>query len=66
MELRDRIGKFCQGKPYEEASKKLNISTMHSLALKVLRRGNLLSHYPRAARQSCWMIGSKNEFTTKN
>jgi superfamily I DNA/RNA helicase len=46
VELRDRIAKFCNGKPYEDSCEQLKISMMHSLALKVLRRGNLLSHYP--------------------
>jgi DNA helicase-2/ATP-dependent DNA helicase PcrA len=45
-ELRERIKKFCAGGPHEAAAEKVHVSTMHSLALGILRRANLLKLYP--------------------
>lgn len=45
-ELRDRIKKFCVGGSHEAAADKVHVSTMHSLALKILRKANLLDQYP--------------------
>jgi DNA helicase-2/ATP-dependent DNA helicase PcrA len=45
-ELRMRIQTFCCNQPCAEATSKIHISTMHALALRILRRANLLSFYP--------------------
>lgn len=45
-ELRDRIRDFCSTLSCANASTQVRVSTMHSLALKILRRANLLSSYP--------------------
>ena len=45
-ELADRIRAFCSGQPCATVAPQVRISTMHSLALRILRRGNLLTSYP--------------------
>jgi len=45
-ELRERIQAFCNNLPCALAATQIHISTMHSLALRILRRGNLLTSYP--------------------
>ncbi|MGH7812578.1 MAG: ATP-dependent helicase [Candidatus Binataceae bacterium] len=42
-ELRDRITSFCSNEPCAAAATRIHISTMHSLALRILRAANLLS-----------------------
>ncbi len=42
-ELRDRIANFCSGQACAAAATQIRISTMHSLALRILRAANLLS-----------------------
>jgi superfamily I DNA/RNA helicase len=44
-DLKDRIGAHCAAQGQANATG-VNVSTMHSLALKILRRANLLTHYP--------------------
>jgi DNA helicase-2/ATP-dependent DNA helicase PcrA len=46
MELRDRIKSFCSNLDCASQSTLVNVSTMHSLALSILRRANLLNSYP--------------------
>lgn len=45
-ELRNRIQIFCSTLDCASAATQVRVSTMHSLALRVLRRANLLSSYP--------------------
>jgi DNA helicase II / ATP-dependent DNA helicase PcrA len=45
-ELRSRIQIFCSNQPCATTASQVNISTMHALALRILRRGNLLTSYP--------------------
>lgn len=45
-ELRLRIAKFCSSQPCAALAEKIRVSTMHSLALSILRRANLLNSYP--------------------
>lgn len=45
-ELRRRIQAFCSNQPCSSIVHQIHISTMHSLALKILRRANLLTSYP--------------------
>lgn len=45
-ELNARIRSFCSTLPYVSAATQVRVSTMHSLALRILRRGNLLTSYP--------------------
>jgi DNA helicase-2/ATP-dependent DNA helicase PcrA len=45
-ELRQRILSFCAKGPHAGNAQKVRVSTMHSLGLRLLRLGNLLTHYP--------------------
>jgi DNA helicase-2/ATP-dependent DNA helicase PcrA len=45
-ELAARIQNFCSTLPCAGAAAQVRVSTMHSLALRVLRRANLLTSYP--------------------
>ena len=45
-ELRSRIEKFCLSEGYGEQADSIRISTMHSLGLYILRRGNQLTNFP--------------------
>src|SRR3989304_1686284 len=45
-ELRARIHSFCTNSPCAAATSQIHVSTMHALALRILRRGNLLTSYP--------------------
>jgi len=45
-ELTDRIRKFCANLPCATAASQVRVSSMHSLALRILRRANLLTSYP--------------------
>lgn len=45
-ELTARIQKFCSNLPCAGAASQVRVSTMHSLALRILRRANLLTSYP--------------------
>ncbi|HPO65482.1 MAG TPA: ATP-dependent helicase [Bacteroidales bacterium] len=45
-ELTERIRAFCSTLPCANAATQVRISTMHSLALRILRRANLLTSYP--------------------
>lgn len=45
-ELTARIQSFCSSLPCANAATQVRVSTMHSLALRVLRRANLLTSYP--------------------
>jgi DNA helicase-2/ATP-dependent DNA helicase PcrA len=45
-ELAERIQRFCLTSSYAINASQVSISTMHSLALKILRRANLLTSYP--------------------
>lgn len=45
-ELQQRIARACAGQPYATAAARVKVSTMHSLALRILRRANLLTSYP--------------------
>lgn len=45
-ELRSRIQAFCNNQPCASTASQIHISTMHSLALRILRRANLLTSYP--------------------
>jgi DNA helicase-2/ATP-dependent DNA helicase PcrA len=49
-ELEERIGKFLIGTAHEAEATRLSISTMHALALRILRRANLLTQYPADPR----------------
>lgn len=42
-ELRERIAEFCANQPCAAASARIRVSTMHSLALRILRSANLLA-----------------------
>jgi DNA helicase-2/ATP-dependent DNA helicase PcrA len=44
-ELQERIAAFCEGEPIEEEARGVRVSTMHALALRLLRRGNLLGQF---------------------
>ncbi len=45
-ELESRIIADCAGTPLAAASVRVRVSTMHSLALRILKRANLLRQYP--------------------
>ena len=45
-ELSGRIQKFCSTLPCAAVASQVRVSTMHSLALRILRLANLLSSYP--------------------
>jgi DNA helicase-2/ATP-dependent DNA helicase PcrA len=45
-ELRARIQNFCSNLPCAGKASQVQVSTMHSLALRILRRANLLASYP--------------------
>jgi superfamily I DNA/RNA helicase len=45
-ELRSRITKFCLNEGYGAQADSTHISTMHSLGLRILRRGNQLTNFP--------------------
>lgn len=45
-ELKQRIVQFCAKLPCAASSTDVRVSTMHSLALRILRRANLLMSYP--------------------
>jgi superfamily I DNA/RNA helicase len=45
-ELTERIRVFCSTLPCANAAVQVRVSTMHSLALRILRRANLLTSYP--------------------
>ncbi len=45
-ELAARIQNFCSTLPCAGAAAQVRVSTMHSLALRILRRANLLTSYP--------------------
>jgi DNA helicase-2/ATP-dependent DNA helicase PcrA len=45
-ELRARIQNFCSNLPCAGTVSQVRVSTMHSLALRILRRANLLTSYP--------------------
>jgi DNA helicase-2/ATP-dependent DNA helicase PcrA len=45
-ELRARIQNFCSNLPCAGTVYQVRVSTMHSLALRILRRANLLTSYP--------------------
>lgn len=45
-ELTARIRSFCSNLPCATEATQVRVSTMHSLALRILRRANLLSSYP--------------------
>lgn len=45
-ELRTRIHAFCSTFPCAAATSQIHVSTMHAFALRILRRGNLLTSYP--------------------
>src|SRR5712691_1129096 len=45
-ELSRRIQSFCSTLPCAMAATEVRVSTMHSLALRILRRANLLTSYP--------------------
>lgn len=45
-ELSARIRTFCANLPYAAAASQVRVSTMHSLALRILRRASLLTSYP--------------------
>ncbi|MDI6755984.1 MAG: UvrD-helicase domain-containing protein, partial [Thermodesulfobacteriota bacterium] len=45
-ELRSRVQAFCGNQPCAASASQVHISTMHALALRILRRANLLTSYP--------------------
>lgn len=45
-ELSERIQKRLSGNPHAELASQITVSTMHSLALRILRKANLLNRYP--------------------
>lgn len=45
-ELQQRIARYCAGQQWAVAAARVRVSTMHSLALRILRRANLLNAYP--------------------
>ncbi len=45
-ELSARIQNFCSNLPCAGAASQVRVSTMHSLALRILRHANLLASYP--------------------
>ncbi len=45
-ELSERIRAFCSTLPCANAATQVHVSTMHSLALRILRRAHLLTTYP--------------------
>jgi DNA helicase-2/ATP-dependent DNA helicase PcrA len=45
-ELQQRIARACAAQPYATAAARVKVSTMHSLALRILRRAQLLNMYP--------------------
>jgi len=44
-DLRDRIQEFCSHRPCSSLAQDVRVSTMHALALRILRRANLLTSY---------------------
>jgi len=45
-ELAERIQFYCSTLACAQAAQEVRVSTMHSLALRILRRANLLTSYP--------------------
>ena len=45
-ELRERIERYCANQPYAQLASQVHVSTMHGLALRILRQANLLTSYP--------------------
>jgi DNA helicase-2/ATP-dependent DNA helicase PcrA len=45
-ELRERITRYLSNTPHASSSSEISVSTMHALALRILRRANLLNQYP--------------------
>lgn len=45
-ELQQRITRFCTGQQWAGSAARVRVSTMHSFALRILRRANLLNAYP--------------------
>ncbi len=45
-ELSERIHQHLSDGPHSELAKQITVSTMHSLALRILRKANLLNRYP--------------------
>ena len=43
IELRERINRFCAGQPCAQAATRIQVSTMHSLALRILRSSAVLA-----------------------
>jgi DNA helicase II / ATP-dependent DNA helicase PcrA len=46
-EIQTRIARFLANTAYADSASQVRISTMHSLALRLLRIGNLLNVYPK-------------------
>lgn len=63
-ELRSRVQSFCSNQPCATTAPQIRISTMHSLALRILRLANLLHHIP--APPSCWTAGSNLGYMIEN
>jgi len=45
-ELQRRISRFCELSGYADAATRVRVSTMHSLALTILRQAGLLNQFP--------------------
>jgi DNA helicase II / ATP-dependent DNA helicase PcrA len=45
-ELRERVVRFHLGTPHAAAATQVCVSTLHALALRILRQANLLNRYP--------------------
>jgi len=45
-ELRGRVKAACAQSAFQQAADQIHVSTMHSLALAILKRANLLTQYP--------------------
>ena len=45
-ELKDRISKYCGSQGFGEQVEAIHLSTMHSLGLHILRKGNQLNNFP--------------------
>lgn len=45
-ELRERLERYCSNLSCAQAASQVHVSTMHALALRILRQANLLSSYP--------------------
>jgi len=46
LELRERLQRYCSALPCANQAVQVRVSTMHALALRILRRANLLASYP--------------------